>query len=124
MRPFARHIRAAGQRPRQVTYDACVTAPDETPGPGAPKKAARTAKAPAKKQAAAKKATPRKAAAQKGASAAAACAAGKASRARRRATATSAAARPATEHVHDVVIVGAGPSGASCAYWLAESGWD
>ena len=35
-----------------------------------------------------------------------------------------AAARPAAEHVHDVVIVGAGPSGASCAYWLAEAGWD
>ncbi len=23
-----------------------------------------------------------------------------------------------------MVIVGAGPSGASCAYWLAEAGWD
>jgi menaquinone-9 beta-reductase len=109
-----------------------VTAPDETPGPGAPKKAARTAKAPAKKQGAAKKATPRKAAAKKAATPAAADAAGKASRAPRRArrpaatsTATSpAAARPAPPHVHDVVIVGAGPSGASCAYWLAEAGWD
>ena len=36
----------------------------------------------------------------------------------------AAAARPAPEHVHDVVIVGAGPSGASCAYWLADAGWD
>ena len=26
--------------------------------------------------------------------------------------------------VHDVVVVGAGPSGASCAYWLADAGWD
>jgi menaquinone-9 beta-reductase len=105
-----------------------VTAPDETPGPGAPKKAARTAKAPAKKQPAAKKATPRKAAAKKTATPAAAGAAGKAARAPRRAgpsaAKTAAAARPAREHVHDVVIVGAGPSGASCAYWLAEAGWD
>jgi geranylgeranyl reductase family protein len=111
-----------------------VTAPDETPGPGAPKKAARTAKAPLKKQAAAKKAAPRKAAAKKAATPAAADAAGKAARAPRRArtpaatpatTATSpAAGRRAPEHVHDVVIVGAGPSGASCAYWLAEAGWD
>ena len=48
-----------------------MTAPDETPGPGAPKKAARAAKAPAKKQAATKKATPRKAAAKKAATPAA-----------------------------------------------------
>ncbi len=26
--------------------------------------------------------------------------------------------------VHDVVIVGGGPSGSACAYWLAEAGWD
>jgi menaquinone-9 beta-reductase len=26
--------------------------------------------------------------------------------------------------VHDVVVVGAGPSGSSCAYWLADAGWD
>jgi menaquinone-9 beta-reductase len=105
-----------------------VTAPDETPGPGAPKKARRTAKAPAKKRAATKKATPRKAAARKAATPNAAGATGKASRAPRRAGATAkgaaAAARPSAEHVHDVVIVGAGPSGASCAYWLAEAGWD
>jgi menaquinone-9 beta-reductase len=105
-----------------------VTAPDETPGPGAPKKAARTAKAPAKKQAAAKKATPRKAAAKKAARPSAADATGKTSRAPRRAespAATSpATVRQAPEHVHDVVIVGAGPSGAACAYWLAEAGWD
>ena len=28
------------------------------------------------------------------------------------------------DHLHDVVIVGAGPSGSSCAYWLADAGWD
>jgi len=27
-------------------------------------------------------------------------------------------------HVHDVLIIGGGPSGSSCAYWLAEAGWD
>ncbi len=27
-------------------------------------------------------------------------------------------------HVHDVLVVGGGPSGSSCAYWLAEAGWD
>jgi menaquinone-9 beta-reductase len=26
--------------------------------------------------------------------------------------------------VHDVVVVGAGPSGSSCGYWLADAGWD
>jgi geranylgeranyl reductase family protein len=28
------------------------------------------------------------------------------------------------EHVFDVLVVGGGPSGSSCAYWLAEAGWD
>jgi geranylgeranyl reductase family protein len=112
-----------------------VTAPDETPGPGAPKKAARTAKAPAKKQAATKKATPAKAAAKKAATpattAATTPAAKKSTRSGRapsRAAAPAAApAAPrgrAPDHVYDVVIVGAGPSGASCAYWLADAGWD
>ncbi len=27
-------------------------------------------------------------------------------------------------HVHDVLVVGGGPSGSACAYWLAEAGWD
>jgi geranylgeranyl reductase family protein len=26
--------------------------------------------------------------------------------------------------VHDVVVIGGGPSGSSCAYWLADAGWD
>ena len=25
--------------------------------------------------------------------------------------------------LYDVVIVGAGPSGSACAYWLAQAGW-
>ena len=36
-------------------------------------------------------------------------------------------ARPpkkAGNHVHDVLIVGGGPGGSSCAYWLADAGWD
>ncbi|MGH9063902.1 MAG: geranylgeranyl reductase family protein [Acidimicrobiales bacterium] len=27
-------------------------------------------------------------------------------------------------HRYDALVVGAGPSGSSCAYWLAEAGWD
>ncbi|MGH9300509.1 MAG: geranylgeranyl reductase family protein [Acidimicrobiales bacterium] len=30
----------------------------------------------------------------------------------------------ATTHRHDVVVIGGGPSGASCAYWLAQAGHD
>jgi menaquinone-9 beta-reductase len=29
-----------------------------------------------------------------------------------------------SERVHDVLVVGGGPAGSSCAYWLAEAGWD
>jgi menaquinone-9 beta-reductase len=32
--------------------------------------------------------------------------------------------RPTAEHVHDVVVVGAGPAGSACGYWLADAGWD
>ncbi len=28
------------------------------------------------------------------------------------------------DHLYDVLVVGGGPSGASCAYWLADAGWD
>ncbi len=28
------------------------------------------------------------------------------------------------DRVHDVLVVGGGPAGSSCAYWLAEAGWD
>ncbi len=105
-----------------------MTAPDETPGRGAPKKAPKAAKAPAKapakKQAAAKKATPKKAAAKKAATPAAASGAAKSTRAPRRTATPAAASRRAAEHVHDVVIVGGGPTGSSCGYWLAEAGWD
>jgi flavin-dependent dehydrogenase len=33
-------------------------------------------------------------------------------------------ARPDDDREHDVLIVGGGPSGSACAYWLAEAGWD
>jgi flavin-dependent dehydrogenase len=32
--------------------------------------------------------------------------------------------RPNDDHIHDVLIVGGGPAGSACAYWLAEAGWD
>jgi geranylgeranyl reductase family protein len=108
-----------------------VTAPDATPPAGAPKKAARTTKAPAKKQAAAGKApaekTPVKRAPAKKKTAAKKATA---KRTAARATAAAAAAAPSTtpgrtaERVHDVVVVGAGPAGSSCGYWLADAGWD
>jgi geranylgeranyl reductase family protein len=31
---------------------------------------------------------------------------------------------PRPDHVFDVLVVGGGPSGAACAYWLADAGWD
>src|ERR1039458_3478860 len=32
-------------------------------------------------------------------------------------------ARP-DDHVYGVLVIGGGPSGSSCAYWLAEAGWE
>ena len=29
-----------------------------------------------------------------------------------------------TNKAHDVLVIGAGPAGSSCAYWLADAGWD
>jgi menaquinone-9 beta-reductase len=40
------------------------------------------------------------------------------------ATGTTSGAVADPEHIHDVLVVGGGPSGSSCAYWLAEAGWD
>jgi menaquinone-9 beta-reductase len=33
-------------------------------------------------------------------------------------------AAPKEPPVHDAVIIGGGPAGSSCAYWLADAGWD
>jgi menaquinone-9 beta-reductase len=35
-----------------------------------------------------------------------------------------ARAASAPTKIHDVVVIGGGPSGSSCAYWLADAGWD
>ena len=32
--------------------------------------------------------------------------------------------RAGADSGHDVLVIGAGPAGAACAYWLAEAGWD
>jgi len=111
-----------------------VTAPDETPPGDAPKKAQRTAKAPAKKQAAAKKAaapaekatsTKRATAKKTAAPATKAPATTKKTAAPVTKAPAAAASRPrAAEHVYDVVVVGAGPAGSSCGFWLADAGWD
>ncbi len=29
-----------------------------------------------------------------------------------------------TNKAHDVLVIGGGPAGSSCAYWLADAGWD
>jgi geranylgeranyl reductase family protein len=96
----------------------------------------KSAKPPAKAPAARAAKTPAKAPAKKPAKAAAKAPAQRATKARApRATkapakATAAAATKATpraratEKVHDVLVIGGGPAGSSCAYWLAEAGWD
>jgi menaquinone-9 beta-reductase len=89
-----------------------VTPPDATPPPGARKRAAKAARAPAKKA----KSPAKKTSAAKDSAAKAA--------AKPAASSRRTAARQRPEPVHDVVIVGAGPAGSSCGYWLAEAGWD
>ncbi|HWE67737.1 MAG TPA: geranylgeranyl reductase family protein [Acidimicrobiales bacterium] len=76
--------------------------------PAAPKKARAPRVSAASKEAPARKGTATKSAAP------------------RRAAAKKVAPRPpaAEGRVHDVVIIGGGPAGSSCAYWLADAGWD
>jgi geranylgeranyl reductase family protein len=129
-----------------------VTPPEETPPSGPPKKAAKAAKAPAKKQPAkasgpgsgaaapAKKAAAKKTPGGTSRAAAKATPAKKAAPAKKAGAAkktgaptprrpTPAASAPvptpaADGHLHDVIVIGAGPAGSSCGYWLADAGWD
>ena len=127
--------------PSWQTYDALVTPPDETPPSGPAKKAPRAAKSAAKKAAATKKASPTKKAAPDKKTAAPASAAKKAAATKKAARTTPRADAPDTagpepaatstpgqptpaEHVYEVVVVGGGPAGSSCGYWLAQAGWD
>jgi menaquinone-9 beta-reductase len=108
-----------------------VTPPDAIPPPGAPKQAAKaaktpttTAKIPATK---ARKRPAKKASVAKKASAATESSAAEGAAKTAARPARAARARPArrpAEPVHDVVVVGAGPAGSSCGYWLADAGWD
>ena len=38
--------------------------------------------------------------------------------------ATAGSAHATAGSAHDVLVIGGGPAGSSCAYWLAEAGWD
>jgi geranylgeranyl reductase family protein len=90
-----------------------VTPPEETHSPGAPKKAAKSAKSPANKTTGAAKKRPATAKKTTGKAAAKPAPSPRATPRRQR-----------PEPVHDVVVVGAGPAGSSCGYWLADAGWD
>ncbi len=126
-------------RPRRA-YDAAVTPRSTSPAdqpagtsPDTPKKEAGRPRAPRAKAAAKTTKAPAKTTAKT--TAKTATKATKATKttkaaaktpAKKQATTPTPPSRPsrAESALHDVVIVGAGPSGASCAYWLAEAGWD
>jgi geranylgeranyl reductase family protein len=138
--------------PGPRAYDAVVTPPDEQPAPGAPEHAAPAAPdaaddatddaAARARQGEGRPVDPtRKAPAKKASSGAKKASSGAKKASPRRKSAPSArsgdtAGEPATppaaerprrrasEPVHDVVVIGAGPAGASCGYWLADAGWD
>ena len=115
----------AGQRPRRRAYDALVTAPDETPPARRPEEGGEGRRRPrSKKQAAPGGRRPATSARVRRRAPAKAVTKKAAARAPRRTAAAAPRRRAATEHVHDVVVVGGGPAGSSCAYWLADAGWD
>jgi geranylgeranyl reductase family protein len=95
-------------------------APASEPAPKARKSAAKTPSATAKTSAKATAKTPAKATTKK---APAKKAPAKKAPATKATTSTSRPSRGSSS-IHDVVIIGGGPSGSSCAYWLAEAGWD
>jgi geranylgeranyl reductase family protein len=106
-----------------------TTVPVAAEVPTTPRRARATKAAPAKKAAPVK--APAKATA-KAVKAPAKKTATTTSKATAKKTATTTSKVPAQrrvpaaapERVHDVVIIGGGPAGSSCAYWLAEAGWD
>jgi len=111
------------------TYDAGVTPPDATPAGGSPEPAPKAAKTRAASKTPAAKTTPAKAASTTKKAAPAAkvtkkAATKAATKAAKAPTPAPKASHSAAEPIHDVVIVGAGPSGSACAYWLAQAGWD
>jgi menaquinone-9 beta-reductase len=102
-------------------------------GAGGKKAPAKRASTKSSKGSGSTKKTPAKAASKRsGTTSKGATAAAKGSRTPSKAPAKTApkeAAAPARAggaggHVHDVVVVGGGPAGSSCAYWLADAGWD
>jgi geranylgeranyl reductase family protein len=129
--PPERTPRPAKAPPKATAKKAVKAAKDS--GKTSAKKTTKKAAKKATKKAPAKKA-PAKHAAQRATSGAATAAsdhsvsdqAASDQAARDRTTSSAAASRPSAGPgpVHDVVIVGAGPSGSSCGYWLAEAGWD
>ena len=149
MRPPGQAHPSAGQKPftadLRCPRDASRRDPLRTRQEGAAAaKSTAKKKAPAKKATAAKKAAPaKKTAAQ--ASASKKAAATKKAEGTKKTGGTTPAPDPSTEagaavpepaasstpvrptpaeHVYDVVVVGAGPAGSSCGFWLAEAGWD
>jgi geranylgeranyl reductase family protein len=150
MRPlWQAHPSALVRSPDGGAYDAGVTPPDATPAPGSRKRLPEAKKAAAKKAAKAS-AAPKKAVRKTTATGATKAAKAPTKAAKATAKTTKAAAetakaaahpakktsrvtgtpaapsprRRAADPVHDVVVVGAGPAGASCGYWLADAGWD
>jgi geranylgeranyl reductase family protein len=121
----------AAKTAKAATKKQAATA--ETPARKVPaKKAAAKKAAPVKKAGPVKKAAPvKKVPARKAAPAKKAAPATPAAATSRTGTApahpvpasTRASGRPA-DHVHDVVVVGGGPAGSACGYWLADAGWD
>ncbi len=90
-----------------------------SPAKKAPSATKKTKKAAPAKKAAAKKpaSTAKKATTKKSAAATK-------QRAEAPATARTRPANSPENHVYDVLIIGGGPGGSACAYWLADAGWD
>jgi menaquinone-9 beta-reductase len=111
----------AGKAPAKKASDGAEKGPAKKAASSGSKKATSSSAAKKASSSRAKKASPSAAAAKKKAT----------SQARKAPSGTtkaqSSSERPrrrAPEPVHDVLVVGAGPSGASCGYWLADAGWD